>query len=116
MGPPPKEGVLRNFFFALKNPTASAGFEPANLGTKGHHATSRPPKPPQKYVNKLFIIYQNMHFIIQYGRYEHKIKILKYVVTNRNVSIFDWIIYAEISLSKRMCRDVNSTVKHTAIV
>ena len=31
--------------FALKNPTASAGFEPANLGTKGQHATSRPPKP-----------------------------------------------------------------------
>ena len=27
----PKEGVLR-IFFALKNPTASAGFEPANLG------------------------------------------------------------------------------------
>ena len=39
-----KEGVLR-IFFALKNPTASAGFEPANLGTKGQHATSRPPKP-----------------------------------------------------------------------
>ena len=32
-------------FFALKNPTASAGFEPANLDTKGQHATSRPPKP-----------------------------------------------------------------------
>jgi hypothetical protein len=31
--------------FALKNPTASAGFEPVNLGTKGQHATSRPPKP-----------------------------------------------------------------------
>ena len=30
----PKEGVLR-IFFALKNPTASAGFEPVNLGTKG---------------------------------------------------------------------------------
>jgi hypothetical protein len=41
---PPKEGVLR-IFFALKNPTASAGFEPANLGTKGQQATSRPPKP-----------------------------------------------------------------------
>jgi hypothetical protein len=27
----PKEGVLRIIFFALKNPTASAGFEPANL-------------------------------------------------------------------------------------
>jgi hypothetical protein len=31
--------------FRLKNPTASAGFEPANLDTKGQHATSRPPKP-----------------------------------------------------------------------
>ena len=34
----PKEGVL-------KNPTVSAGFEPANLGTKCQHANSRPPKP-----------------------------------------------------------------------
>jgi hypothetical protein len=25
--------------------TASVGFEPANLGTKGQHATPRPPKP-----------------------------------------------------------------------
>ena len=43
---PPKEGVLRNFF-ALKSPTPSFGFEPANLGTKGQHTTSRPPKPPR---------------------------------------------------------------------
>ena len=40
----PKEGVLR-IFFALKNPTASAGFEPANVCTRGQHANSRPPKP-----------------------------------------------------------------------
>ena len=32
-------------FFRPKNPTASAGFEPANFGTKGQHATPRPPKP-----------------------------------------------------------------------
>jgi hypothetical protein len=32
-------------FFALKNPTASAGFEPANLDTREQHASSRPPKP-----------------------------------------------------------------------
>ena len=32
-------------FFRPKNSTASAGCEPANLGTKGQHATSRPPKP-----------------------------------------------------------------------
>ena len=30
-------------FFRPKNPTASAGFEPANLGTKGQHNTPRPP-------------------------------------------------------------------------
>jgi hypothetical protein len=36
---------LAEDFFALKNPTASAGFEPANLGTKGQNATSRLPKP-----------------------------------------------------------------------
>ena len=30
--------------FYPKNPTASAGFEPANLSTKGQHATPRPPK------------------------------------------------------------------------
>ena len=41
---PPKEGVLR-IFFAPKNLTASAGFEPANLRTKGQHATLRSPKP-----------------------------------------------------------------------
>jgi hypothetical protein len=40
---PPKEGVLR--IFRPKNPTASAGCEPANLGTKDQHATSRPSKP-----------------------------------------------------------------------
>jgi hypothetical protein len=32
-------------FFHPKNLTASAGFVPTNLGTKGQHTTSRPPKP-----------------------------------------------------------------------
>ena len=41
----PSEGRRAEDFFALKNPTASVGFEPANLGTKGHHGASRPPKP-----------------------------------------------------------------------
>jgi hypothetical protein len=41
---PPKEGVLRNFF-PPKIPKASAGYKPANLCTKGQHASSRPPKP-----------------------------------------------------------------------
>ena len=42
---PPKEGRRAEDFFALKNPMASAGFEPANLGTKGQHATPRPYEP-----------------------------------------------------------------------
>jgi hypothetical protein len=33
---PPKEGMLR--IFRPKNLTASAGFEPANSGTRGQHA------------------------------------------------------------------------------
>jgi len=41
----PSEGRRAEDFFCPKNPTASAGFEPADLGTKGQHATSRPPKP-----------------------------------------------------------------------
>ena len=46
----PSEGRRAEDFVALKNPTASTGFEPANLGTKGQHATYRPPKPlPQSY-------------------------------------------------------------------
>ena len=40
----PSEGRRAEDFFSLKNPTASVGFEPANLDTKGQHATSRPPK------------------------------------------------------------------------
>jgi hypothetical protein len=52
---PPKEGVLR--IFSPKNPTVSAGCKPANLGTKGQHTASRPPKLPlQLYYLKLWII------------------------------------------------------------
>ena len=47
---PPKEGVLR-IFFRPKNPTASVGFEPANLGTNGQHAT---PRPPKNYLNTFY--------------------------------------------------------------
>jgi len=47
---PAKEGVI---FSPQKTPTATAGFEPANLGTKGQHATPRPPKPLLKYIHIL---------------------------------------------------------------
>ena len=53
----PSEGRHAEDFFAPKNPTASAGFEPAKLGTKGQHATSRPPKPlAASYCHMFFLI------------------------------------------------------------
>jgi len=41
---PPKEGLLR-IFSPLKIRRLRPGLKPANLGTKGQHATPRPPKP-----------------------------------------------------------------------
>jgi hypothetical protein len=41
----PSEGSRAEDVWALKKPKASAGFEPATLGTKGQHTTPRPPKP-----------------------------------------------------------------------
>ena len=67
------EGRHAEDFFALKNPTASVGFQPANLGTKGQHATSRPQKPlestknsePYLVVNCIFYFsYYYRHFFI----------------------------------------------------
>ena len=45
MGQTASEERRSEDFFALKNPTASVGFEISSFGTKGQHATSRPPKP-----------------------------------------------------------------------
>ena len=52
----PSEGRRAENFFALKNPTVSGGFEPANLGTKGQHATSRPPKPLRSDLPKELVV------------------------------------------------------------
>ena len=43
---PPKEDALRIF---------SAEFEPANLGTKGQHVTSRPPEPLRTKITKSYL-------------------------------------------------------------
>ena len=42
----PSEGRrAEEFYRSVKIPTASAEFEPANLGIRGQHFTSAPPKP-----------------------------------------------------------------------
>jgi hypothetical protein len=48
-------------FFHPKNPTISAGFEPANLGTKDQHATSRPPKQPDALITQILFCYKTLH-------------------------------------------------------
>jgi hypothetical protein len=48
----PSEGRSAEDFSALKNPTASAGFETANLVPEASTLTPRPPKPLVLYVNR----------------------------------------------------------------
>ena len=38
-------GLMLRIFTSWKDPTISAGFEPANLGSRGEHVTPRPPRP-----------------------------------------------------------------------
>jgi len=49
-------------FFRPKNPTASVGFEPANLGTKIQHATPRPPKPILTYPSLNALVTQSKNY------------------------------------------------------
>ena len=69
------EGRRAEDFFALKNPTASAGFEPANLGTKGQHVISRPQKP----LSTVFNSYLN---IMEINVLLHALKWKENVATN----------------------------------
>ena len=55
-------------FFRPKNPTASAGFEPANLGTKGQHATPRPPKPLLIYICGTYDLLNDCKYAIKIAR------------------------------------------------
>jgi hypothetical protein len=49
----PRDRRLR-IFITLKTPSSSAGFEPANFGSSGKHATTRPPRAPPGLVFRYF--------------------------------------------------------------
>ena len=66
------EGRRAEDFFALKNPTASAGFEPANLGTKGHSI----------YLSVCAIIYQwSRNFTFLYFRFRDVWRDVYYLIS-----------------------------------
>ena len=44
----PPGGLWLRIFPSWKNPSTSAGFEPANFGSRGEHITPRPPRPTSK--------------------------------------------------------------------
>jgi len=74
---PPKEGVLK-IFSPLKLRRLPAGFEPANLGTKGQHATSRPSTAlinPRERNIYFYLLPQNLTFKI-FTFYPHNIFVL----------------------------------------
>ena len=52
---------------------ASAGFEPANLGTKGQHTTSRPPKPPTRVLLFYHIFTRRINNTIYVSTHKHLI-------------------------------------------
>ena len=80
----PSEGRRADDFFALKNPTALAGFEPANLGSKGQHTTSRPLKP-------LTYIHTYIHSFIHFTDPIHVIRQLnmKQIMTKQQTPQID---------------------------
>jgi hypothetical protein len=47
---PPKEGALL-VFIAFKNPLASAGFEPANVGSTGKHVNDYTTEETSNFIN-----------------------------------------------------------------
>ena len=77
------------FFFALKNPTASAEFEPANLGTKCQQATSRPPKL-LPYVHIIYIYFQTS-VPLSYSFIHYIQSHIKYTQTVQFCSLLQWV-------------------------
>jgi len=53
----PSEGRCAEDFFRPKNLTALARSEPANLGSKGQHATPRPLKPLRICTSKNYCVF-----------------------------------------------------------
>jgi hypothetical protein len=85
-------------FFRPKNQTNSAGCEPANLGTKGQHATSRPPKP----------LYLNIAVMERKKRFFFVVLTVNNVVNTKSAAMKNNVLYL---LLRSSCR-CQHCVKH----
>ena len=52
----PPGGLVLRIVTSWKNTSTSAGFEPANLGSRSEHVTPRPPRPTDRLVNVICVI------------------------------------------------------------
>jgi hypothetical protein len=71
-GPMPLRGVKGQLSHSLKMPLYSAGFEPANYGSTGKHATTRPPRA-RKLKNKYEYKIKNNQIL---GLFKHQVIII----------------------------------------
>jgi hypothetical protein len=55
------EGSRATDFFTRKNPSSSAGFEPANLGSSGKRGTTRSPRATRCLINNIFFLHLYMY-------------------------------------------------------
>ena len=85
----PPGGLVLRIFTSWKNPSTSAGFEPANLGSRGEHVTPRPPRTTGRMLFYLSSIF------VQFAFYEY-IQILFVTVLN----IMEYDILAVFLLSQ----------------
>jgi hypothetical protein len=97
MGPTallPSEWSRADDFFALKNPTA-------NLGTKGQHATPRPPKPLNFRTWKHTLLYKSYNFSSLLPTNKIMVKVHKIFADNFSLKIAV-LLYAPFALRLKM--------------
>ena len=107
----PSEGRRTEDFFRAE--TASAGFEPANLGTKGRHATSRPPKPLYRYTVTILII---LHIVHRYYYYTNYIRRYFYYADHTTGIILSSVRYCYYRAQKCTSITITSLLRTTVFV
>ena len=81
----PPRGLVLRIFTSWKNPSTSAGFEPANLGSQGEHVTPRLPRPTSIKFS-VILSYKRINWNI----YLEKMLKLFWHISRRNMLCVPW--------------------------